>query len=146
VYITKWLHNALRQVASTQKRLATGILDQDREVRATSNISTIQEVSRKVWQTENDDVASMPPAVVLSSTGTKPTEIEDAYVFNRSAIVPVSSHRNTAKASTRATILEEKVKAIAQVLASFGLLDDIAKPKQERLLKAIYEILDAPEE
>jgi len=32
------------------------------------------------------------------------------------------------------------------VLASFGLLDAVPKRKQEKLLKAIYEILDAPGE
>jgi hypothetical protein len=32
------------------------------------------------------------------------------------------------------------------VLASYGLLDAVPKRKQERLLKAIYEILDAPGE
>ena len=44
------------------------------------------------------------------------------------------------------TAANEKLKAIAQVLASFGLLDAVPKRKQEKLLKAIYEILDAPGE
>ena len=50
------------------------------------------------------------------------------------------------KSRVRNSILEEKLKAIAQVLASFGLLDAVPKRKQEKLLKAIQEILDAPGE
>ena len=47
--------------------------------------------------------------------------------------------------TSKAEALEEKLKAIAQVLASFGLLETLPKRKQEQLLKAIYEILVAPE-
>jgi hypothetical protein len=52
----------------------------------------------------------------------------------------------TPKQLAHETILEEKLKAIAQVLASFGLLDSVPKRKQEKLLKAIYKILDATEQ
>jgi hypothetical protein len=38
------------------------------------------------------------------------------------------------------------LKSIAQVLASYGLLDAISKSKQEALLRAIYQILEAVEE
>jgi hypothetical protein len=42
--------------------------------------------------------------------------------------------------------LLEKLKSIAQVLASYGLLDAVSKSKQEALLRAIYQILEAVEE
>ncbi len=62
------------------------------------------------------------------------------------SFLPERPRAQTAKAKARNDILEEKLKAIAQVLASFGLLDVVPKRKQEKLLKAIYEILDAPGE
>ena len=37
-------------------------------------------------------------------------------------------------------------KAIAQLLASYGLLDRLTKKKQERMLRAIYEILETAED
>lgn len=67
-------------------------------------------------------------------------------MYPRSAVVPAREHARTSKARAQEVILEEKLKAIAQVLASFGLLDAVPKRKQERLLKAIFEILSAPGE
>lgn len=146
VYITKWLHSALRQLASTQKRLASEIRGQTRDESKDAVISKIQRVAAQIWEQENDDPGASPPAIELSTTGEKSAKFGEAYVFSRAAIVSDRPHNRTAKAKTQNIIIEEKLKAIAQVLASFGLLDAISKRKQEKLLKAIYEILDAPGE
>jgi len=143
VYLTKWLHGALRQLASTQKRLAGEIRAVVRTEHQDATVSTIQNVATKVWQDECDDVGSMPPAIELSHSGQKSLDSNDAYVFSHSAIIPERAGANTAKTKAHGAILEEKLKAIAQVLASFGLLDAVPPRKQEKLLKAIYEILDA---
>lgn len=143
VYLTKWLHSALRQLASTQKRLAGEIRAAARSENKDATVSTIQNVAAKVWQEENDDIGALPPAIELSYTGQKSIESADAYVFSHKAIVPVRTGVNTIKTKNYNAILEEKLKAIAQVLASFGLLDAVPPRKQEKLLKAIYEILDA---
>jgi len=146
VYITKWLHSALRQLATVQKRLAGEVREHTRDESKGAAVSEIQRVASRVWTQENDDPGARPPAIELSSTGKKSQATGEAYVFTRSAIVPERQRVRTAKARARESILEEKLKAIAQVLASFGLLDSVSKRKQERLLKAIYEILDAPGE
>jgi len=146
VYITKWLHSALRQLASTQKRLASEVRTEMRSESKSTAVSAIQNVAAKVWQEESDDVGAWPPAIELSRTGKKPEGAAEAYVFSRSAIVSERPRGNTARTKVRSAILEEKLKAIAQVLASFGLLDAVSKRKQEKLLKAIYEILDTPGE
>jgi hypothetical protein len=146
VYIARWLHSALRQLASAQKHLASGAREQTRGISKGATLSEIQRVAQDVWEEEADDPAAMPPAIELSETGKKPALATDAYVFMRSGVMPIRQRKKTAKAEVREAILEEKLKAIAQVLASFGLLDAVSKRKQERLLKAIYEILDAPEE
>ena len=82
----------------------------------------------------------------LSLDGKKSKFAGEAYVFDRSSVVAPKTGMHTAKSKAHEIILEEKLKAIAQVLASFGLLDAVGKRKQERLLKAIYDILNAPEE
>lgn len=146
VYITKWLHNALRQLASTQKRMASEVRLIARGANKDATVEAIQNVATKIWQEENDDVGAIPPPIELSHTNQRSLDEPDAYVFTRSAIVPERKTANTSKTRVRNSIIEEKLKAIAQVLASFGLLDAVAPRKQERLLKAIYEILDAPEE
>jgi hypothetical protein len=145
VYITRWLHSALRQLATAQKYLASGAREQTRDESKGATLSEIQRVARDVWEQEADDPAAMPPAIELSEVGKKPAFATDSYVFMRSAIIPTRQRKKTGRAEAHEAILEEKLKAIVQVLASFGLLDAIPRRKQERLLKAIYKILDAPE-
>jgi hypothetical protein len=85
--------------------------------------------------------------VELTESGQKrSTATADGYAFPRSRIVAEQTTAKTPKTRSRYAILEQKVKAIAQLLASFGLLDILSKKKQEKLLRAIYEILDAPNE
>lgn len=146
VYITKWLHSALRQLASAQKRLASEVREQTRDESKDAAVSEIQRVANDLWRQETDDPGGSPPAIELSTTGSKSAGTGEAYVYSRSAVVPVRERSRTSKAKAQDAILEEKLKAIAQVLASFGLLDSVPKRKQEKLLKAIYEILDAPGE
>jgi len=146
VYITKWLHSALRQLASTQKRLAS---DSRKNARIESKdvaISEIQRVVSDIWRQETDDLGANPPTIEISATGTKSVPSVEAYIFSRTAILPDRPSIQTSKTKAQDIILEEKLKAIAQVLASFGLLDMVTKPKQENLLKAIYEILASPGE
>ena len=146
VYITKWLHSALRQLASAQKRLASEVREHSRDESKDAAVSEIQRVASDVWRIETDDPGGSPPSIELSLTGSKSASAGEAYVYSRSAVVPVREGSRTSKAKAQDAILEEKLKAIAQVLASFGLLDAVPKRKQEKLLKAIYEILDAPGE
>lgn len=146
VYITKWLHSALRQLASAQKRLASEVRENARGESKGAAVSEIQRVASDVWQREADDPGARPPYIELSATGKKSKSVGESYVYARAAIVPDRPRAQTSKAKARNVILEEKLKAIAQVLASFGLLDAVSKRKQEKLLKAIYEILDAPGE
>lgn len=147
VYLTKWLHSALRQLASAQKRVASDLRGQTRDESKGAAVTTIQSVANHVWKHEADDPGARPPTIELSATGHKNETIGETYVYSRSAIVPERPRSaQTAKTKARNEILEEKLKAIAQVLASFGLLDAVSKRKQEKLLRAIYEILDAPGE
>lgn len=147
VYITKWLHSALRQLATAQKRLASEAREHSREESKGVAVSEIQRVAVDLWKQETDDPASQPPAIEISDTGRKTSaSAAEAYVFNRAKVIPERTRVNTQKTRAHGAILEEKLKAIAQVLASFGLLDAVPKRKLEKLLKAIFEILEAPED
>lgn len=146
VYITKWLHSALRQVASAQKRLASEVRTVARDEGRGAAVSEIQRVANETWKSETDDRAARPPTIRLSADDTKHSAATDSYSYSRVAVLPPDTKIHTAKSKARDEILEEKLKAIAQVLASFGLLDAVPKRKQEKLLRAIFEILNAPEE
>jgi len=143
VFLTKWLHGALRQFANVHKRLGAEIRTELRDENKSAAVLAIQGVAARVWQEEYDDISASPPAIELSSTGEKILGDAESYVFPLSIISAERSKVNGANAKVRGSILEEKLKAIAQVLASFGLLDAVPKRKQEKLLRAIFEILDA---
>lgn len=143
VFITKWLHSALRQLATAQKKLASEVRFQEKEEARDTILNEIQKVAKEVWIRETGDLASRPPSIVLTKANEQPADHYDAYLFSRNAIFP----NEIAKSSkSRQELLEEKIKAIAQVLASFGIFDDITKEKQEQLLKAIYQIISATED
>lgn len=146
VYITKWLHGALRQLATVQKRLASEARERTRGESKHVALSEIQQVALNVWAGETEDVAASPPAVELSAPGDKKSEPGEAYVFRRASVIVEKEGRKTAALRGRTAILEEKIRAVAQILAAFGLLDALPKPRQEKLLKAIYEILQAGSE
>ena len=134
VYITKWLHSALRQLATAQKRIAGEAREHTRDESKGVALSEIQRVASDVWESEADDPGARPPSIELSETGKKSAAAGESYVYSRAAIVPDRPRAQTPKAKARNAILEEKLKAVAQVLASFGLLDAVPKRKQEKLL------------
>lgn len=145
VYLTKWLHGALRQLATAQKKLASEIRNQTRDEQKGVIVSDIQQIAVEAWAQESGDQYTAPPTVTLSNVP-EPKGSAGAYAFKRSAIVPERTAANTAKQRTREAILDEKLKAIAQVMISFGIFDSLSKRRQEKLLRAIYGILEASDE
>ena len=148
VFITKWLHSALRQLATTQKKLASEVRGQARESAKDVVSEEIIKVVSEFWHREADDPAAPPPEIEFTDTGEKKStgENADAFVFSRPDVISVPIGARTQKARSRQSVLEAKLKAIAQVLATYGLLDAVPKKKQERLLNAIYRILEAAED
>ena len=146
VFITKWLHGALRQLATQQKKSASEVREVARDESMGIAALNIQLVATNFWKEEHKDPGAMPPTVELSASGQKSKTAAEAYVFAPDVVIPARATAKTSKAKARERIIEEKLKAIAQLLASLGLLDAVPKRKQEKLLKAIYEILDLPDQ
>jgi hypothetical protein len=147
VFITKWLHSALRQLATAQKRLANEAREQTRGEARETVLTRIQKLAVNVWKQETDDPASKPPAIDFSEPGAKSKRaVSGSYVFSRGVITQDRNKPQTSKGKVRAAVLEEKLKAIIQVLASFGILDVLSKAKQEKLVKTLYKILAEPGE
>lgn len=145
VFLTRWLHSALRQLATAQKRVAQELRNATRVEAKGQSISEIQKIALKVWQEEFEDTNSFPPSVDLKE------EKQGVLTFDKENIPEISYNRSTivSKHSTKTPpqlqVIDEKIKAIIQVLASFGLLDTLSKPKQEKMFKAIYQILETSE-
>lgn len=140
VYLARWLHSALRQLATAQKNVASKILQDNRKTQKEGQLSELQEIALDVWQKESNDKFSSPPVIKLDKSSSEQAQISDAdVVFARSEIIS-PERRGTSRAKTE--ILEQKIIAITQVLISFGVLDSLSKKKQSSLLQAIYKILE----
>ena len=87
IYITKWLHSALRQLASAQKRLAAEVRQQARGQSKEEAVSEIQRVALSAWKEQANDPAARPPSVVFTSPGEKLPRKQDAYAFDRASTI-----------------------------------------------------------
>jgi hypothetical protein len=144
VFITKWLHSSLRQLATAQKKLASEAREQSREREKGAALSAIQRIVEEIWLEQTQDSASSPPVVALTTADDK-SSAEGAYSYVKRAIIPPPVGKRTAKLQKRDAILEQKITAIAQILASFGVFEMLTRSRQERLLNGIYRVLGHPE-
>lgn len=147
VFLARWLHSALKQVANTQKKVASGFRNNSIEKRTDDMIGRLQLVVEKQWQEIGNDPDESPPPVLFQSTSENdlflPDSPDGAYVFNREIIFSeIRDKRTSVVGSSESKVFEEKLKSIAQVLAAYGVFDNMNKNKQERLLKAIGDIMD----
>jgi hypothetical protein len=141
VFITRWLHSALRQLATTQKRIAGGVRKEVRQEAFEQQANEIHQIALKVWKEETEDEYSEPPVVEIQESQEQPIQKDADIVLIKSdskmlgrKVVSATSHINN-----------EKLKAITQILASFGVLDKLPQQKQNRLLNAILNILESAE-
>lgn len=145
VYLTRWLHAALRRVASTQKREAGGVRESTRAGATAAVQERLDRIATETWQDRSGDDDETPPDVRFDPTraDTKPVPVGD-YRYPREAVFGPETDRPAP--SKARDLVERRVKAIAQVLAAFGLLDILEQSDQARLLARIREILEAAEE
>lgn len=143
VYITKWLHASLRRVATVQKRIAAEIREASRIAAAAEEEEALSRVASEVWHTESDDVGAEPPPVEFADSGDEPTPAEPGtYRFSR---LPVFGQRE-GRRTRRDESAERKLRAMVQLLAAYGILDDLSEQQQERLLSGMRQILEASDQ
>lgn len=146
VFITRWLHSALRQLATAQKKEAAVVRSQKRDASKEEQAGAIQKIVSEAWAKQTKDVASLPPTVQIVDEEKSATKTSGAYVFRRSAVTGKPDLPKTPREKARRSVVEEKLKAITQILAAFNVLDRMTKSEQEELLLAISKILEERDE
>ena len=140
VYITRWLHAALRRVATIQKRIAADIREAKREAAAAEEEQALSRITSRAWRVELDDPGAEPPSVEFADASEKPTSAKPgAYWFRREPVFGESGGRRTRGVDSA----ERKLRAIVQVLAAYGILESLTAQRQERLLAGMRQILEA---
>lgn len=145
VYLARWLHSALKQVTNTQKRIAQGFRKTTIARRAGDTIERLQDVVEKEWGLAGNDPDESPAPVVFQNpiaVSGNSLAVQGAYVFDRNVIFSdIKTKRKTAAGDADTEVFEAKLRSIAQLLAAYGVFDNMTKKKQERLLKAIGDIM-----
>ena len=140
VYITRWLHAALRRVATIQKRIAADIREAKRGAAAAEEEQALSGVAARAWRDESDDSGAEPPPVEFADASEKPTSAKPgAYRFRREPVFGESERRRTRSVDSA----ERKLRALVQVLAAYGILESLTDQQQERLLAGMRQILEA---
>ena len=139
VYITKWLHAALRRVATVQKGIASEIRRATQKAVAAGEGEILSRIATQAWRDESDDPGAEPPPVEFDD-GTRERSLVDlgAYRFRRE---PVFGERRGPR-SLQIQGNERKLRAMVQLLAAYGILESLTGQQQERLLAGMRQILD----
>jgi hypothetical protein len=140
VALTKWLHGALRRVIAVQKRIAARALEERRARGAQHAKGHADAVVSRVWSGRANDDGTEPPGVVFGDKSSSTTNVEDAYIFERSRVIGELSGSNWQQ---RRDALESQLEKIVQILAAYNLLDQLSSGEQAELVTAIREILQA---
>ena len=144
VYLTRWLHAALRRVATVQKSIAADIRQTARETAAAGEEEVLSRITAQAWQDESDDPGAEPPPVEFDDAPSQPTLEQPAlaqpgtYRFRHRPIF--GEHRGQQTLQSQAN--ERKLHAMVQLLAAYGILDSLTDQQQERLLAGVRQILD----
>lgn len=147
VYVTRWLHNALRRLATVQKRIAAEIRGSVREQAVGEAQARLEEIVTGAWQQQADDEGQSPPTVTFvepdggdelqaSTAGAA----DDSYRFRRTTVFGAGKVTGAQDRQRRA--LERKLTAVVQLLAAFNLLDELNDAEKERLVTYLREILE----
>ncbi len=139
VYITKWLHVALRRVATAQKRIAAEIRKAIQEAAAAGEEETLSNIAARAWRDETDDPGAEPPPVEFDDgTSEQPSVEHGAYRFKRIPVFGEGEGRPTRQDQAN----ERKLRAMIQLLAAYGILESLTNQQQERLLAGMRQILE----
>lgn len=146
VYITRWLHSALRQLATTQKKVASEIRIDIREGAVEQRRTDIQKIAIETWRKESNDNYSVPPVVAI----TQKADVKQIDFVPKSdadivLVRPKKQSQDGKKQVGHSQINSEKMIAITQILASFSLLEMLSQQQQDRLLNAIYNVIESAE-
>ena len=136
-YLQKWVHYAVRQTTNRLKSLSKDLLAQKKEEAAAARLSAVEGHVETVWRRRRGEGSEPPPTVTLVSSGQQSLALSGRergeIVVDAELVLPKASGQSSASMSAQ-------VAALAQVLAAYGLLDDLSYSEQDALLADIAAV------
>ena len=144
-YISRWLHNAIRQYTNTQKDLASKLRKGRRDEEQRQQEEAVSEKARDIWAEVRGADGDEPPEVVITDD---PSELEERrssgeVALQRDAVLPDVSGKGAARARKESAAMEPRVKALTVVLEAYGILEDMPYDRQQRLIRGIIQVFAA---
>jgi hypothetical protein len=143
-FVTKWVHRALRQLATKHKAIGS-------ELKAAARSQHAEQVREALQQVVSETLSNAPeaedepPEVIFvddeRSPDAKQARKEGAIVFPRRVLDDFPEpERHGARKEHKRNHFEEQLKAVAQILDAYGLLKQLTYQQQEQILRAIARV------
>jgi hypothetical protein len=146
VFITRWLHNALRQVATVQKRLGRDFRSDAKHASQSKVYLDLQNLALRAWRENAEDEGATPPEVMFTDEEHVKTDSADTFVFSREVIMNGADFPNSDSGRLQKDLLEKRMKVLVQVLAAFGLLEGLSVMQQEKLLYTLQQVITSQDD
>ncbi|MET7694167.1 ATP-binding protein [Streptomyces sp. NPDC005483] len=141
VVLTRWLHNALRQLATTQKRQAQQLR---LEARGSAERDAEDRISRIVTSANSlrTDGEGVVPEIRFARSHQEPAtkSVGISQTFDLDRIVNEIPDRPPAEVNSNSI---RKLEAITKVLSVYGVLEQLTPKEQDNLLGSILGIMEA---
>lgn len=141
VLLTRWVHSALRQLATAQKREAQQLRGESRDM---TRRDTEDRITR-IIETANDlrtDGEGVVPNIRFTRLGEKSTQQEEGITQSFDLDRILEEIPDARVASPKSDSLR-KLEAITKVLSVYGVLEQLSPKEQDNLLGSILGILEA---
>ncbi len=149
VYLTRWLHSAIRQFANAHKAFGKKVRDEGKVSKSSTLRSNIQNIAQKAWIKAGNDIYQDLPVIEIKDTPDIDSPLSSAdYSFDftkNSDLVNHDTNTTPRKNEAKRILTEEKIKAITIVLASYGALDNVPREKIDDMIQSIFEIISTEE-
>ncbi|WP_259338478.1 hypothetical protein [Clavibacter phaseoli] len=141
IVLTRWLHSALRQLATAQKREAHLEREEGRQVAKAVVSGRLEAIAVAANSVRTDGEGILPRVRVLErSDQLGDSEAEEARVYDLTSLraeLPDLVAPNTSSSNVK------KLEAIGNVLEIYGVMDSLSQWEQENLLAAMLAILES---
>ncbi len=135
VVLTKWVHGALRQIATAQKRVAQTIRVADRSILAERKADRLKEIVELANEFVTDG-EGVVPRVILARGGELVDDTNVTQVFDYERL-----HGRDEPRLSYDPQFDDRLEAMGQVLSIYGVFDHLTADQGEELMHALAEIL-----
>lgn len=138
LFITKWLHRALRQFNNKHKGIGAGIRNQKREHETNERQARASKIAEEQWNTlKKAEDTPAPKVKFVSESEVKEERAKGRVAFSKEKVVP-SNVLDSSKIDK--SVREQKIEALVTILNAYDLLEEMPFEKQENLIKAIADL------